>query len=81
MTSPAGTLTRDSAYEINGVTASTPQVVWARREPWTARLVFQTETCSMMDPTGEVPPDLRHVIPKSIRYGVHVPHPGVDQWA
>jgi hypothetical protein len=46
MTSPAGTLTRDPAYEINGVTASTPQVVWARREPWTARLVFQTETCS-----------------------------------
>jgi hypothetical protein len=46
MTSPAGTLIRDSAYEVNGVTASTPQVVWARREPWTARLVFQTETCS-----------------------------------
>jgi hypothetical protein len=45
MTSPAGTLTRDPAYEINGVAASTPQVVWARREPWTARLVFQTETC------------------------------------
>jgi hypothetical protein len=46
LTVPAGTLTLDWAIEENGQAASVPQVVWARREPWTDRLVFSRDTCT-----------------------------------
>jgi hypothetical protein len=43
---PKGTTTIDWAIESVGTVASTPQVVWARREPWTNRLIFERDLCT-----------------------------------
>jgi hypothetical protein len=45
---PAGTLApdRDYAIEAQGITSSTPQVVWARRDRWTQQVYFERDLCT-----------------------------------
>lgn len=47
LVAPAGTLSplKDPATEVNGVVASTPQIVLGRREEWTHRMTFSRELC------------------------------------
>jgi predicted DNA-binding transcriptional regulator YafY len=47
-------------------------------KPFARSAVMESLMFRYRNHKGEV--SVRHVIPKSIRYGVHALHPGVDQW-